>query len=110
MYNERSDCLSSHTQRSNAARMRNMSRFNGGKLPGNQNTVSKSQKTKQLLVREAEKVPVCLPLTLLPRTLFCHSISSKAFLRTSLRKRFELIKIVKALTTGCDVGFLRLTT
>ena len=43
---------------------------------------------------------------LLPSTLFCHCISSKAFLRlTSLGKRFELIQIFKALTTGCDVGF-----
>ena len=65
---------------------------------------------KQFLEREAlnvicGKVPVCLPLTLSPRTLFCHRISSKAFLLTSLRKRFELIQIFKALTTGCNVGF-----
>ena len=49
-----------------------------------------------------------LPLTSSPRTLFCHCISSKAFLPTSLCKRFKLIQIFKALTTGCDV-FLHLT-
>ena len=76
-----------------------------------QNTFRKSQKIKQFLEREAlnisicGKVPVCLPLTLSPRTLFCHCVSSKAFLRTSLRKRFELIQIFKAQTTGCDVVF-----
>ena len=43
------------------------------------------------------KVPVCLPLTLSPRTLFCHCISSKALLRTLLRERFELLQIFKAL-------------
>ena len=51
------------------------------------------------------KVPVCLPLTLSPHTLYCHCISSEAFLWTSFRKLFELIQIFKALTTGCDVGF-----
>ena len=50
------------------------------------------------------KIPVCLPLTLSLRTSFCYSISSKAFLRTLLRKRFELIQIFKALATGCDVA------
>ena len=43
------------------------------------------------------KVPVCLPLTLLPRTLLWHCFSSKAFFLTSLGKRFELIQIFKAL-------------
>ena len=88
-----------------------MNRFNGGKLPEIQNTCSKRQKIKQFLEREALnveylwKVPVCLPLTLSPRTLFCHCISSKAFLRTSLRKRFEVIQIFKAQTAGREVGF-----
>ena len=76
-----------------------------------QYTFAKSLKINQLLEREAltlsvyGNVPVCLPLTLSPRTLSCHCISSKAFLRTSLHKRFELRQIFKALTTGCDVGF-----
>ena len=43
-------------QRSNAARVRNMNRFNGGKLPGNSNTFSKGQKIKQFLEREALNV------------------------------------------------------
>ena len=50
-----------------------------------------------------EKFPICLPLTLSPHTLFCQCISRKAFLRTSLHKRFELLQILKALATGCDV-------
>ena len=51
------------------------------------------------------KVPVCLPMTLSPCTLFYHCISSKAFLWTSLRKCFELVQIFKALTTRCDLVF-----
>ena len=48
---------------------------------------------------------VCLPLTLLPHILFCQFVSSNAFLQTSLHKSFELIHFVKALATGCDMGF-----
>ena len=90
-----------------------MARFIAGKLPRNSKTVSKSREIRPLLEREAlnvehkicGKVSICLPLTLLPRTLFCHFISSNVFFRTSLRKRFELTQIFKALTTGYDVGF-----
>ena len=83
-------------QRSNAVRVRNMSRFNGGRKFKTVKTLSKSQKIKQFLEWQALNVEflwknaVCLLLTLSPRTLLCHCISSKAFLRTSLRKRFEL--------------------
>ena len=71
------------------------------------NTVSERQKINQFLERDdvnIGKVPVCLPLTLLPHTLFCYCISSKDFLRTSLLKHFELIEIFKALITRCDRG------
>ena len=76
-----------------------------------QNTFSKSQKISSSWKEKLQtlsiggKVPVRLPLALSPRTLFCHCISSQAFLQTSLRKRFELIQIFKAQTTGFDVGF-----
>ena len=45
--------LPASPQRSNAARVRNMSRFNGGQI---QNNFSKSQKIKQFLEREALNV------------------------------------------------------
>ena len=89
-----------------------MTRFAAGKLPASSKTVSKSQKIKPLLEKEAlrkrslsicGKVPVCLPLTLSPPTLFCHCISSSAFSRTPVGKHFELIQIFKALATKGDV-------
>ena len=43
-------------QQSNAACVHNMSRFNGGKLPGNSEHFSKSEKIKQFLEREALNV------------------------------------------------------
>ena len=76
-----------------------------------QNAFTKSQKVKQFMERETLNVEYpwkssCLfTSNLSPRTLFFHCISSKAFLRTSLGKRFELIQISKALTTECDVRF-----
>ena len=92
-------------------RVCNITRFAAGKLSENLKTVSKSQKIKPLLARKAVilsirgKVLICLPLTLSPRTLFCHCISSNAFLRTSLCKRFELMGISKTLESACDVSF-----
>ena len=41
-------------QRSNAARVRNMTRFAAGKLPGNSKTVSKGQKVKDKAVSAKE--------------------------------------------------------
>ena len=86
-------------QRSNAVRVRNMTRFHACELQGSSKTDSKSQMLKLLL----ERVSICLPLILSPHTLFCHCISTIAFLRTSLRKRFELIQIFKALALGCKM-------
>ena len=43
-------------QRSNAARVRSMSRSNGGKFPGNLKRCFKSEKIKQFLEREALNV------------------------------------------------------
>ena len=86
--------------------------FNGGKLPENLKNCIKKSKDKAVPGKGSfkccgicGKVPVCLPLTLLPRVMFCHCISSNIFLRTSPCKRFELIQIFKALKTGCVVGF-----
>ena len=97
-----------YPQWSNAAHVRNMSRFKGGKLPGNSKHFFKKSKDKSSSWKEklytlsiCGKVPVCLPLTLWPRTLFCHCISGKAFSRTLLCKHFELIRVFKALTIGC---------
>ena len=76
-------------------------------------TVSKSQKIKPFWKEKLltfriwgnSKVPIGLLLTLSPRTLFCHCISSNDFSPTSLQKRSELIQIFKAIATGCEVGF-----
>ena len=77
-----------------------------------QNTVLKRQKIKQFLEGEALNVEYlwkssCLFTSdfIASSALFCHCVSSIDFLRTSLRKRFELTQIFKTLTTGCDVGF-----
>ena len=43
------------------------------------------------------KVPICIPLTLFSRTLFCHGISVIGF--------YELVQIFKLVAAGCDVGF-----
>ena len=56
-------------------------------------------------LRICGKFPICLPLTLSPHMLFCHCISCNAFLRTSLRKCFELIQFFKTLPIGCHVRF-----
>ena len=76
-----------------------------------QNTFSKRQKMKQLLEKEVLNVEYlwknsCLFTSDFIASYFVLSLySSKSFLRTSLRKRFQLIQIFKAPTTGCDVGF-----
>ena len=69
------------------------------------------KKIKQFLEREALNVEFLWRSSSLFTSDFIASYfglslhSSKASLRISLRKRFELIQIFKALTTGCDVGF-----
>ena len=50
---------------------------------------------------------MCLPLTLLPRTMFCHCISGKVSYELRSVRRFELIQIFKALMWR---RFLCLTT
>ena len=75
-----------------------------------QNTFSKRQKIKQLLEKEALKVEYlwknsCLFTDFIASYFVLSLYSSKSFSRTSLRRRFELIQIFKAPTTGCDEGF-----
>ena len=97
-------------QRSNAARVRNMSRLNGGKSRENSKHFFEKSNDKGVSGKRSFKRPIAvekflffLSLTLSPRTLFCLGVSSKAFLQTSLRKRFELIQTCETLTTRCDV-------
>ena len=101
-------------QRSNAARVRNMSRFNDGKLPGNLKHCFKESKDKANPEKRRFKleyllkvcVSVCLPLSLSPVLCFVTVFLAK-FSQNGLRlvTRFELIQIFKEMITGCDVGF-----
>ena len=99
-------------QRSNAPRVRNMSRFNGGKLPGNSKHFFKKSKDKAVPGKRSFKLWVSVEKFLfvylsLYRLILCFVTVFLAKLSYELRFRirFELIQIFKALTTGCDVGF-----
>ena len=99
-------------QQSNAVRGRNMTRLAAGKLPGNsKGSLSKRGKIKPSLQREALNVEslrksfYLFTSEFITPYFFCHFISSNAFLRSSLQKRFEIKQISKALVNGSDVDF-----
>ena len=105
----RKDCYA--LQRSDAARVRNMTGLAAGKLPRNLKICFKTAEDKAFPGKRSFNIEYVWKssylLTLSPRTLLCHCVSSDAFLRTSLRKCFELIHVqnLTALAFGCDVGF-----
>ena len=102
-------------QRSNAARVRILNRFNGGKLPGNSKHLFKTSKDKAVPGKRSFKRWVSVEKFLfvylwLYRLVLCFVTVFPAKLSYELRSvndlnMFELIQIFKALTAGCDVGF-----
>ena len=102
-------------QRSNAARVRKLNRFNGGKLPGNSKHLFKTSKDKAVPGKRGFKRWVSVEKFLfvylwLNRLVLCFVTVFPAKLSYELRSvnalnMFELIQIFKAVTAGCDVGF-----
>ena len=99
-------------QRSNAARLRNMNRFNGGKSPGNSKHFLKTSKDKAVPGNRNFKRWVSVEEFLfvylwLYRLVLCFVTAFAAKLSYELRSVNDLnwYRFFKAMTGGCDVGF-----